>query len=214
MTRSTYTQPLPLPAAGWRRRLEVFSPKLARRLSLGSYDAWRCWIAIEANPEVTSFCERPSRTAGRNSAMIDFWVQRRGTPGAEFWLLWNPHGDADTVDSSPEAASTPAPKRLHDHPVRLISPEIIASWEVPVANWAQIVPVLVSYRRYRKPLLEQSIVVQLVQYTALDDLINHFGHDDPDEVAASLYWLLALGRVRSPDLAAERLNGATRFRRV
>ena len=214
MTRSTYTQPLPLPAAGWRRRLEVFSPKLARRLSLGSYDAWRCWIAIEANPEVTSFCERPSRTAGRNSAMIDFWVQRRGTPGAEFWLLWNPHGDTDTVDSSPEAASTPAPKRLHGHPVRLISPETIASWEVPVANWAQIVPVLVSYRRYRKPLLEQSIVVQLVQYTALDDLINHFGHDDPDEVAASLYWLLALGRVRSPDLAAERLNGATRFRRV
>ena len=214
MTRSTYTRPLPLPAAGWRRRLEVFSPKLARRLSLGSYDAWRCWIAIEANPEVTSFCERPSRTAGRNSAMIDFWVQRRGTPGAEFWLLWNPHGDADTVDSSPEAASTPAPKRLHDHPMRLISPEIIASWEVPVDNWAQIVPVLVSYRRYRKPLLEQLIVVQLVQYTALDDLINHFGHDDPDEVAASLYWLLALGRVRSPDLAAERLNGATRFRRV
>ena len=214
MTRSTYTRPLPLPAAGWRRRLEVFSPKLARRLSLGSYDAWRCWIAIEANPEVTSFCERPSRTAGRNSAMIDFWVQRRGTPGAEFWLLWNPHGDADTVDSSPEAASTPAPKRLHDHPMRLISPEIIASWEVPVANWAQIVPVLVSYRRYRKPLLEQLIVVQLVQYTALDDLINHFGHDGPDEVAASLYWLLALGRVRSPDLAAERLNGATRFRRV
>ena len=192
----------------------MFSPKLARRLSLGSYDAWRCWIAIEANPEVTSFCERPSRTAGRNSAMIDFWVQRRGTPGAEFWLLWNPHGDADTVDSSPEAASTPAPKRLHDHPMRLISPEIIASWEVPVDNWAQIVPVLVSYRRYRKPLLEQLIVVQLVQYTALDDLINHFGHDGPDEVAASLYWLLALGRVRSPDLAAERLNGATRFRRV
>ena len=54
MARSTYTQPLPLPAAGWRRRLEVFSPKLARRLSLGSYDAWRCWIALEANPAVKS----------------------------------------------------------------------------------------------------------------------------------------------------------------
>ena len=84
MTRSTYTQPLPLPAAGWRRRLEVFSPKLARRLSLGSYDAWRCWIALEANPEVTSFCERPARMADRNSAMIDFRVQLSGTLGAEF----------------------------------------------------------------------------------------------------------------------------------
>ena len=160
MTRSSYTQPLPLPAAGWRRRLEVFSPKLARRLSLGSYDAWRCWIALEANPAVTSFCERPSRIAGRNSAMIDFWVQLRGTPDAEFWLLWNPSDDADTAASA-DVASNPAPKRLHEHPVRLITPEIIASWEVPVASWAQIVPVLVSYRRYRKPLLEQSIVVQL-----------------------------------------------------
>ena len=98
--------------------------------------------------------------------------------------------------------------------MRLITPEIIESWEVPAANWAQIVSVLVSYRRYRKPLLEQSIVVQLVQYTALDELIKHFGHDDSDEVAASLYWLLALGRVRSPDLGTTPLNGATRFRRV
>ncbi len=214
MTRSVYTQPLPLPAAGWRRRLEVFSPKLARRLSLGSYDAWRCWIAIEANPAVTSFCERPVRMAGRNSAMIDFWVQLHGAPDGEFWLLWNPPSDAGTADSSTDSTGHPAPKRLHDHPVRLITPEVIASWEVPVANWGQIVPVLVSYRGYRKPLLEQSIVVQLAQYTALDELIHHFGRADPDEVAASLYWLVAIGRVRSPDLGAQPLTGATRFRRV
>jgi len=98
---------------------------------------------------------------------------------------------------------------VHDHLVRLITSEIIASWEVPVANWAQIVPVLVSYRRYRKPLVEQSIVVQLAQYVALDDLINHFDHDDPDEVVASLYWLLALGRVRSPDLVSVSLQAVT-----
>ena len=53
MPRSTYTQPLPLPAAGWRRRLEVFSPKLVRRLSLGSYDAWRCWIAVKSSKPAT-----------------------------------------------------------------------------------------------------------------------------------------------------------------
>jgi hypothetical protein len=32
-------RPLALPAGASRRRLEVFSPKLARRLSLSSYDA-------------------------------------------------------------------------------------------------------------------------------------------------------------------------------
>ena len=36
----------------------VFSPNLARRLSLGSYAAWRWWIALEANPEATSHAYR------------------------------------------------------------------------------------------------------------------------------------------------------------
>ena len=48
--------------AGWRRRIEVFSPKLERRLSLGSRDAWRLWLVLEANPTVASFCERGGRS--------------------------------------------------------------------------------------------------------------------------------------------------------
>ena len=71
-----------------------------------------------------------------------------------------------------------------------------------------------AFVAHRKPFVEQSIVVQLAQYTALDELIHHFVRDDPDEVTAALYWLVAIGRVRSPDLGAQPLTGATRFRRV
>lgn len=44
MTKSMpYTRPLPFSRPSGRRRIEVFSPKIGRRLSLGSYDASRTW---------------------------------------------------------------------------------------------------------------------------------------------------------------------------
>lgn len=212
MSAAAYTQPLPLPKAAWRRRLEVFSPKLDRRLSLGSYQAWRCWIALEANPAIARFCERPCRVAGKNSATIDFWVQLNADVRGEFWML---DGDPDAgAPPSTSPAERAPPRQLHERPVRLITPVLLASWDVPVANWSEILPYLVSYRRYRQPLLEQSVVVRLATNTRLDDLLVAFSDHDASEVQAALYWLLASGLVRSPDIAASPLSGATRFRRT
>jgi hypothetical protein len=216
MSAAAYTQPLPLPQASWRRRLEVFSPKLDRRLSLGSYQAWRGWVALEANPAIIKFCERPVRVAGKNSAMIDFWVQLRTDPRGEFWLFdddaWT--GAQPGSDPKPDAGRASPPRQLHDRPVRVLTAEVLTSWDIPIANWAQILPYLVSFRRYRQALLEQSLVVHLARYTSLDELIGAFSEHDASEVQASLYWLLAKGRVLSPDIATAPLSGATRFRRA
>lgn len=218
MSAAPYTQPLPLPQASWRRRLEVFSPKLERRLSLGSYTAWRCWVAIEANPAITKFCERPARVAGKNSAMLDFWVQLHTDPRGEFWLLEDdPENDPEGGTQAavgPNHGQVPPPRRLHERPVRAITTAVLASWDIPVANWAQILPYLVSFRGYRQALLEQSVVVQLARYTRMDELIASFSEHDASQVQASLFFLVASGRVRSPDLATAALNGATRFRRA
>lgn len=213
MSAPAYTRPLPLPQASWRRRLEVFSPKLERRMSLGSYAAWRCWVALEANPAVTRFCERPSRLGGKNSAVVDFWVQLRSDPQGEFWLL-DDAADADAFRSRSATDRHLPPRHLHDRPVRLISPSLLASWDVPVANWAQILPYLVSFRRHRQPLLEQSLVVHLARFTSLDELLSAFAGTDASVVQASLFWLVASGRVLSPDLGVAPLGGATRFRRA
>ncbi|GAB7542902.1 hypothetical protein CS8_025710 [Cupriavidus sp. 8B] len=51
-----------------------FSPKVGRRLSLGSYETYRTWLMIEANPAIETFTERPARVGGTRSAVIDFWV--------------------------------------------------------------------------------------------------------------------------------------------
>jgi len=75
---------------------EVFSPKLDRRLSLSSYAAWQLWLALEANPAVSTFCERPTFIAGSPRRVIDFWVHFKRDQAAEFWLL----DAADDVDRS------------------------------------------------------------------------------------------------------------------
>jgi hypothetical protein len=214
MSKAAYTEPLPLPQASWRRRLEVFSPKLERRLSLGSYPAWRCWVALEANPAIVDFCERPARMAGKNSAMLDFWVQLHTDHRGEFWLLEdNMEGSTPaTVGANPAHAAPP--RRVHELPIRAITTAVLASWDIPVANWAQILPYLVSFRGYRQALLEQSVAVQLGRYTRMDELIATFSEHDASQVQASLFFLLVSGRVRSPDLATAALSGATRFRRA
>lgn len=74
MTKSMpYTRPLPFSRPSGRRRIEVFSPKIGRRLSLGSYDASRTWLVIEANPLIVTFCERPTYVGGSRGPVIDFW---------------------------------------------------------------------------------------------------------------------------------------------
>jgi len=78
------------------RRIEVFSSKLGRRLSLSSYAAWQLWLALDANPAVSTFCERPTFIAGSLRRVINFWVRFRRDLDAEFWLL----DDADDVDES------------------------------------------------------------------------------------------------------------------
>jgi hypothetical protein len=81
------------------------------------------------------------------------------------------------------------------------------------ANWAQIVPFLVSFRDHRSPVLEQSIVVELADWTTLGELLERFAEVDADALQAAVFWLLATGRVDSPDLAASPLTRTTRFRR-
>jgi len=201
-------RPMALPAGASRRRLEVFSPKLARRLSLSSYDAWRCWLALEANPAVLAFCERPARLAGSASPILDFWVSLRDQPDGEFWRLV---GDPDESASGSDAADLP--QHVHGRPLRPITAALLSSLAIPLANWAQILPFLVSFRGNRQPLLEQSIVVELASWTALGTLLERFAEYDAAAVQASVFWLIAGGRVLSPDLASAPLTRSTRFRR-
>lgn len=221
MKSTPYTRAVPFSRPPGRRRIEVFSPKIGRRLSLGGYDVYRTWLVIEANPDILTFCERPTYIHGPRGPAIDFWVQLRGAPVGEFWIVESPSPSASssppTSTSSPKAIDTPPPERpshLHDLPVRYLSRADLIAWEIPIANWARIVPYLVSHRRYKDALLEQQIMAFLKDEESLDAVVTNFDERDEATVQASVFQLLAQGRVISPDLALRPLGGATRFQRV
>jgi hypothetical protein len=123
-----YERPLPLARGFSRRRLEVFSPKLGRRASFGSYPAWKIWLALEANPQVLSFCERPVYLPGFPGRMVDFWVQTLNVASGEFWLLRQPDADAANITED----SGTLPKQIFRLALRVIDPDTLRDWSVPV----------------------------------------------------------------------------------
>ena len=214
---NVYARPLPFVRRASDRRIEVFSPKLGRRLSLTSYAAWQLWLALEANPAASTFCERPTFIAGSRRRILDFWVRFDRQGGDEFWLL----DDADeaTDRTEPPADAEPSvgpvvPEQVRGTPLRLIPRRSLLTWSTPVANWAQIVPHLVTWRRFADPVLAQSIVVYLGQSRTLDDVMGRFAESDAAMTEAALYSLVADGRVLSPDLSNSPLSSSTRFRRA
>ena len=216
-TKPTYSCPLPFVRGRSRRRIEVFSPKLARRLSLASYAQWQLWLALEANPLVVAFCERPVRLDAVNSRVIDFWVQLRSPASGEFWLLDDEGGSDEIERVATPAAVDAAPiraERVRGLPIRHVAHTALRDWTTPVANWARIVPYLVVWRRFSDVVLTQAIVVYLERSHTLDQIMAHFADHDPPMVEAALYSLVANARVLSPDLAVSPLSGATRFSRA
>ena len=214
---AVYSRPLPFVRRGSDRRLEVFSPKLGRRLSLTSYAAWQLWIALEANPAASIFCERPALMGGEPRRTIDFWVRfsRKGVD--EFWLLDDSEEFADNAIPSEVDEPTPSyafPEQVRGTALRVIPRRNLRAWSTPIANWAQLVPYLVTWRRFSDPLLAQSIVVYLGQPRTLDDVLDRFTEHDGAMTEAALYSLVANGRVVSPDLSTTPLSGSTRFRRA
>ena len=214
---AVYKRPLPFVRRSSDRRIEVFSPKLGRRLSLTSYAAWQLWIALEANPAVSMFCERPAAIEGVPRRTIDFWVRFNRQGVDEFWLLDDSDDPADEAEA-PEADVGSVPQSFPEHvrgtALRLIPRRNLLAWSTPIANWAQLIPHLVTWRRFADPLLAQSIVVYLGQLRTLDDILARFNEHDGAMTEAALYSLVANGRVVSPDLATLPLNGSTRFRRA
>lgn len=211
MTKSMpYTRAVPFSRPAGRRRIEVFSPKIGRRLSLGGYDPYRTWLVIEANPLIVTFCERPTYVDGPKSPVIDFWVQLRGAPVGEFWMVEGLPRPSSKVGTTPPERHS----HLHELAVRYINRTDLIGWAEPIGNWARIIPYLVSHRRYRDTLLEQQIMAFLNEDESVDAVLAYFGHRDGTTVQAALFQLLAEGRVTSPDLAIAPMDGSTRFNRL
>jgi len=198
-TNRSEPRPLALPGGLSRRRLLSFSPKLGRRVILANYTQRQLWLALEANPRVQRFCERPRHLDGKQGRLIDFWVRHSGGQ-EEYWVVADDNDDL--------------PTKLQGVELRQIRAEQLRDWATPVANWAYVVAQLTTWRGWRNALLEQQVMVLLGVAMAMEDVCGCLREYSAEEVEAAVFQLLAQGKVICPELTRSPLGGRTVFERA
>jgi hypothetical protein len=131
-----------------QRRIEVFSPKIKRRLTLFSWDSHDAWLLLEADPTVTAFCERPAYVDGGVGRVLDFWVDHGGH--SWFWAL-----------SPEDSESESLPRTAHGVSLRVLRRPDTIAFAMRIQNWAQIVPYRISFLRHSEPRLQKDIAARL-----------------------------------------------------
>jgi hypothetical protein len=140
-----FVVPVDLARPRGARLLEAFSPKLGRPIRHFDHAAFEYWVALEADPGVEVFCERPVRfPAGPGDGTADFWV--RGHKGESILLL-----------SSRDAAVVP--NEIDGIPVQLVAAAEVAAAGTWVRNRQRMLPVIIAARGSVAPGLAKSILV-------------------------------------------------------
>lgn len=113
-------------------RFEVFSPKRARRLTFFRRAVVDEWLQLEADPSVTSFCERPG--------YVRFDGQRRL---ADFWVEFIEHNKLVVLCEVCEGEGDTRPGRDIDEaalPVRRVTSADHSAASMWIDNWQRMLP--------------------------------------------------------------------------
>jgi hypothetical protein len=196
----TYEKPIEVSRRPRQRRIEIYSPKLKRRVTLFSWAAHDAWVLLEADPAVKVFCERPAYLDGEAGRVIDFWVSRGRH--AKFWMV-----------SSAEPDKGAFSKTLHGLSVQVLRRADLMAFARRIENWSQILPYRVSFARYPDGRLQKDILKRLEKPHRLERLEAAFQPLDVGSVRAALFELLAAGKVIAPDLDTKPLGLMTMFLR-
>jgi hypothetical protein len=196
----SYEKPIEVSRRPRQRRIEVYSPKLKRRVTLFSWAAHGVWLLLEADPAVKVFCERPAYLEGGAGRLIDFWVSRGRH--AKFWVL-----------SPAEPEKLAIPKSAHGVSVRIVRRADLMAFDRRIDNWSQILPYRVSFARYPDGRMQKEIFERLEKPHRLERLEAAFHPLDVATVRAALFELLATGKILAPDLDSKPLGLMTMFRR-
>jgi len=196
-----YTQPLEVKRRPWQRRIEVFSPKLRRRLTLFSREALDAWVLLEADPRVQSFCERPAYVEGTAGRTFDFWIDRGRHQN--FWVV-----------SPPETEMKSLAKSARGIAVKILQHADLIALSMRIQNWGQILPYRICAMRSADRRLQRDILARLEKPHRLERIEAAFHPLDVSSVRSALFELLAAGKVTAPEIDTVPLSLSTVFRRA
>lgn len=123
--------PTPLAIARPRgaRMIEARSPKLGRLVQHYDHASFQQWVRLEADPSVSTFCERPARIGpDPTSQLISYWVSRQNAQ--EFVMLVDGDIPADL------------PQEHDGSPMRVVSPPELCAAAIWIDNWQRMLPVI------------------------------------------------------------------------
>jgi hypothetical protein len=131
------TKPIAVARPRGAHRFEVFSPKLKRRLTFYRRCVLDQWVLIEADPTITTFCERPGFVLidGRRH-LADFWV-RETDREALLLLSDSVVGEDAKPDVNLDATS---------FSIRSVQQAELAAARVWIDNWQRMLPSIVATR--------------------------------------------------------------------
>jgi len=179
------------------RVIEVYSPKLGRRLQCFGEGVFGQWVRLEADPTVQTFCERPAYLDHAGKRLADFWVLQKGR---EALLL------VDVEDPRSTIAVGDA-----ELPVRSIPRAELAAARIWIGNWERMLPAITSCRAQMTPSFRRSILRFVSEPMQLSRIEQEFVTGDPTLVRAAIFTLLHAGNLLAPKLHTEPLSFLTCF---
>lgn len=175
------------------RLIEARSPKLGRLVQHFDYASFQQWIRLEADPSVSTFCERPARiSAEPSSLLINYWVSRRSAQ--EFVVL--------VTGEMP----TDLPKEHDGKPLSVVTPPELATASIWIDNWQRMLPVINCSANLVPPALKKSVLALANASITLLSMERELAKSQPMLVRAAAFDLLRTGGLVAPSLHTQKLS--------
>lgn len=180
------------------RVIEVFSPKLGRRVQCFGIHAFDQWICLEADPSVLDFCERPTfLDLSQGRRMVDYWARRNDR---EIFFIVGDETELPLVKVAGIEFS-----------LRMVPFAEHAAARVWIANWERMLPTITACREIMSRSLANSVLRFVSEPIQLSHIEQVFGTGDPTLVRATVFSLLHQGCLQAPQLRTTPLSFLTHF---
>lgn len=192
-------------------RYDVYGPKIGRRFFLYGELPLNGFIAIESDPEISSYCERPVViTELKPRRVVDFWVQR--SRGDELWLLLRPSELKWLDRKHPPTEAFNAWAEDKGLKIRLVTPETLGAGSILLGNWGDILRYLSANTKYTDSRLVNRVLELCQDEMSIKTLQERLPEEDPVIVRTAIYTLLHKGMLISNDMLEKRLSLQTSVR--
>ncbi len=195
-------------------RYEVWSPKIARSLTIFGKTPLNAWLYIESVPEITCFCERPLVVTDSGiRRVVDYWVSFSGKE--EMWLL-KTESEINKLKKDNKYFEIFVKWSRHNNiESRFIDPTNVQLDLVAFNNWASVIHSLsANYDIINQNQKLQDIILSLcTPKCSLKSLQSELNNIDPVVIQTTTFYLLHKGYLISSDIYEIPLTLQTEFAR-